>query len=44
MTKIYANGVCKDGQYGLVVDEADMVEGLCEEYIMWWDGSLFHWF
>ena len=28
----------------LAVEESDVDEDLCEEYIMWWDGSLFHWF
>jgi hypothetical protein len=28
----------------LAVEESDVDTDLCEEYIMWWDGSEFHWF
>jgi hypothetical protein len=25
-------------------EENDYITALCEEYILWWDGSEFHWF
>jgi hypothetical protein len=28
----------------LAVEESERSPHLCEEYIMWWDGSAFHWF
>ncbi len=28
----------------LVVHESEIDTALCEEYILWWDGSAFHWF
>jgi hypothetical protein len=28
----------------IAIEESERVPHVCDEYIMWWDGSLFHWF